>query len=117
MDALDAKYAALHQRFYPDEDWSGIGAERGIGWQQLPHVITIPFYMIEYTLAQLGALQIWRSALQDQPSAVKRYRAALALGSTRPLPELYHTVGARLVFDRAGVTEAAEFLAQQLLEP
>ena len=116
-DGLDAKYAELHQRFYPDEDWSGIGAERGIGWQQRPHVITLPFYMIEYTLAQLGALQIWRSALHDQPSAVKRYRAALALGSTRPLPELYHTVGARLVFDRAGVTEAAELLAQQLLEP
>ena len=117
IDALDAKYAELHQRFYPDEDWSGIGAERGIGWQQLPHVITIPFYMIEYTLAQLGALQIWRSALQDQASAVERYRAALALGSTRPLPELYRTAGARLVFDRAGVVEAAELLAQQLLEP
>ena len=117
IDALDAKYAELHQRFYPDEDWSGLGAERGIGWQQIPHVIAIPFYMIEYTLAQLGALQIWRSALQDQASAVERYLAALALGSTRPLPELYRTAGARLVFDRAGVAEAAELLAQQLLEP
>lgn len=99
--AMESKYADLRKRFFPKEDWSDLEAERGTQWQTSPHVIALPFYMIEYTIAQLGALQVWRNALQDQQAAIRQYRDALALGATRPLPELYATAGARLAFDRA----------------
>ena len=112
--ALDAKYAELHRHFFPEEDWSGLEAERGMQWQISPHIIALPFYMIEYTIAQLGALQIWRNALQDQRAAIRQYRAALALGGTRSLSELYHTAGARLTFDRASVAGLARLIATQL---
>lgn len=113
-DELDEHYRALHQRFFPEEDWRGLERERGMRWQIGPHVIAMPFYTIEYTLARLGALQVWRNALEDQPAALQRFRAALSLGSSRPLPELYQTAGARLAFDRPTVAELARLIAAQL---
>lgn len=83
-------------------------------WQIGPHVTALPFYMIEYTIALLGALQIWRHALADPQTALRRYRAALALGGSRPLPELYRTAGARMAFDRETVAELARLIATQL---
>jgi oligoendopeptidase F len=111
---LDARFRELHQRFFPEEDWSGLEQERGMRWQIGPHIIALPFYMIEYTLARLGGLQIWRNALEDQQAAIGRYRAALKLGSSRPVPELYRAAGAELAFDRASVAELAKLVAVQL---
>lgn len=111
---LDTKYCELQQRFFPEEDWSGLEQERGMRWQIGPHVTALPFYMIEYTIALLGALQIWRHALADPQTALRRYRAALALGGSRPLPELYRTAGARMAFDRETVAELAQLIATQL---
>jgi oligoendopeptidase F len=69
------------------------------GWQRKMHIFQVPFYYIEYGLAQLGAMQIWRNALSDQAGAVAAYRRALALGGTAPLPELYAAAGAKFAFD------------------
>jgi len=111
---LDAKWDALWTRFMGGVDWSGLDAERVSGWHRKLHIFTVPFYYVEYGLAQLGALQVWRNALQDQADAVKRYRSALALGNTRPLPELYAAAGARLTFDRETVGELARLVASHL---
>ncbi len=113
-DELDTQFRELHQRFFPEEDWSGLERERGMRWQIGPHIIAMPFYMIEYTLARLGALQIWRNALEDQQAALRQYRAALSLGCSRPVAELYRTAGARLAFDRETVAELAKLIAVQL---
>jgi oligoendopeptidase F len=113
-DELDTRFRELHQRFFPEEDWSGLERERGMRWQIGPHIIALPFYMIEYTLARLGALQIWRNALRDQQSAIGQYRAALRLGSSRPVPDLYRTAGAQLAFDRETVAQLAKLIAAQL---
>ena len=111
---LDAKWDELWSRFMPGEDWSGLDAQRVTGWHRKLHIYHVPFYYVEYGLAQLGALQVWRNALQDQPEAIRKYRAALALGSTRPLPELYAAAGARLAFDRETVGELAQLVASHL---
>jgi oligoendopeptidase F len=111
---LDAKWGELWTRFMGGVDWSGLEAERVSGWHRKLHIFTVPFYYVEYGLAQLGALQVWRNALADQAGAVKRYRAALALGNTRPLPELYAAAGARLAFDRETVGELAQLVASHL---
>jgi oligoendopeptidase F len=101
----DRAWLALRERFEPGVDWSGLTGERVSRWYRQLHIFLYPFYYIEYAIAQLGALQIWRNARRDQAAAVRAYRAALALGATRPLPDLYRAAGARLTFDAHGVGE------------
>jgi hypothetical protein len=74
----------------------------------------VPFYFIEYGLAQLAALQIWRAGRGDEAGAVAAYRRALALGGTRPLPELYAAAGARLAFDAATMADLVGLIEEEL---
>ena len=91
-----------------------MAAERTASWHRQLHIFLYPFYYVEYGLAQLGALQVWRTSLRDQEAAVRAYRAALALGNTRPLPELYAAAGARLAFDAATVADLVGLIEAQL---
>lgn len=110
----DAKWGELWDRFMSWQDWSGLESEKVTGWHRKLHIFHAPFYYIEYGLAQLGALQIWRNALQDHAKALSQYRYALSLGNTKPLPELYQAAGARLAFDRATVAELMQLVDQHL---
>ena len=98
-DDRDAHWLRLRARFEPDVDYSGLDAERVSRWYRQSHIHTIPFYYIEYGLAQLAGLQVWRRARRDPADALARYKAALSVGGTRTLPEIYETAGASLVFD------------------
>lgn len=109
---LDAKWLELSNRFDPGLDWSGLEPVRAKGWHD-GHIFTSPFYMLEYAFAWLGAVQIWQNALHDPQAALKKYRAALALGGTRPLPELFEAAGARFAFDRETVGELMRFVYAQ----
>jgi oligoendopeptidase F len=114
-DARDRKWLELRHRFEGDAvDWSGLERERSGRWYQQPHFFSNPFYYIEYGLAQLAALQVWRNSRRDRAEAVRMYRAALALGATRPLPELYGAAGAKLVFDAATMRELVEDAEEEL---
>jgi oligoendopeptidase F len=114
-DARDAKWLELRTRFEGNAvEWSGLDQERIARWYQQPHFFTSPFYYIEYGIAQLGALQVWRNSLGNQKEAVRRYREALALGATQPLPELFKAAGARLVFDSAGMRELITLVEEEL---
>lgn len=95
----DEAWDALWGRFMPGVDWSGFEAERTTGWHRKLHIFHIPFYYVEYGMAQVGALQVWRNALRDQSAAVATYRSALSLGGTRNLPGLYAAAGAEFRFD------------------
>jgi len=94
----DEAWGALWQRFMVGVDWSGLEEEMKTGWHRKLHIFLEPFYYVEYGLAQLGALQVWLNSRRDAREAVGAYRRALALGGSRPLPELYRTAGARLSF-------------------
>ena len=114
-DARDQKWLELRRRFEgPSVDWSGLDAERVARWYQQPHFFGSPFYYIEYGIAQLGALQVWRNSLQDGGQAVRRYREALALGATKPLPDLFKAAGARLIFDSEGMGELISLVEEEL---
>jgi oligoendopeptidase F len=114
-DARDKKWLELRHRFEGAfVDWSGLDAERVARWYQQPHFFGSPFYYIEYGIAQLGALQVWRNSLQDGGAAVRKYREALALGATRPLPELFKAAGARLIFDSDGMRELVSLVEEEL---
>lgn len=96
------KWAELEARFRPDLDWGGLEAYRDIGWQYL-HVFTYPFYFIEYAIAQLAAMRIWLNSLEDERGAIEAYKRGLALGGSRPLPQLFEAAGAKLGLDDATV--------------
>jgi oligoendopeptidase F len=114
-DARDAMWLGLRRRFEgPSVDWSGLDSERIARWYQQPHFFASPFYYIEYGIAQLGALQVWRNSLKDGPKAVHDYRDALALGATRSLPELLQTAGAKLIFDADGMGELVGLVEEEL---
>jgi oligoendopeptidase F len=114
-DARDARWLELRRRFEVDAvDWSGLDRERIARWYQQPHFFGSPFYYIEYGIAQLGALQVWRNSLRDPRGAVRRYREALALGGTKSLPELFGVAGARLIFNAEGMREIAESVEEEL---
>lgn len=98
-DQCDAQWVSLWDRFLPDQDWSGYEDFKKTGWHRKLHIHQMPFYYVEYGLAQLGAVQVWGNSLKNQEQAVAEYRRALALGATVPLPVLFRTAGARLAFD------------------
>ena len=113
-DARDAAWLALRQRFEQGVDWSGLDRERTARWYRQLHIFELPFYYIEYGIAQLGALQLWKRSLTDPAAALAGYKAALRLGGTRTLPELYAVAGARLVFDADGMRELVELVEERL---
>ena len=114
-ESCDAKWTELWQRFIPDVDWSGLEDSRMTGWQRKQHIHRSPFYYVEYGMAQLGAVQVWRNALSDQAGAVASYRRALALGGTVSLPDLYQAAGARFAFDTAALRDAVELIEDTIV--
>ena len=113
-DARDAAWLEVRARFQRGVDWSGWEREQVARWYEQVHLFSYPFYYIEYGIAQMGALQVWRNARAGQAAAVADYRRALALGNSRPLPELFAAAGARLIFDREGMEPLVELVEAEL---
>jgi oligoendopeptidase F len=113
-DARDAKWLQNRVEFEQGVNWSGLERERTARWYRQLHIFELPFYYIEYGIAQLGALQVFRNAVQDAGTAVTMYKQFLALGGTRALPELYAAAGAKLVFDAATMKELVDFTMERI---
>jgi oligoendopeptidase F len=112
--ARDAAWLRIRSRFERGVDWSGLERERVARWYRQLHIFLYPFYYIEYGIAQIGALQVWRNSLRDPARAVARYREALALGAVRGLPEIYAAAGARLSFDATLIGELVELVEEEI---
>jgi oligoendopeptidase F len=113
-DARDAKWLEIRNEFEVGVDWTGLDRERVGRWYRQLHIFELPFYYIEYGLAQLGALQVLRNAVTNASDAVAAYKRFLALGGTRPLPELYAAAGAKLVFDADTMAELVAFAEERI---
>ena len=114
QQARDQAWLMIRNRFDRGIDWSGLENEQVARWYRQLHIFLYPFYYIEYGIAQLGALQIWRNSLEDEAAALRAYRAALAVGATRSLPEIYRAAGARLIFDPQGLAELVSLVEDQI---
>jgi oligoendopeptidase F len=112
--ARDAAWLRIRQRFERGVDWSGLERERVARWYRQLHIFMYPFYYIEYGIAQIGALQVWRNSRKDHPAAVARYREALALGAVRGLPDIYRAAGAELTFDPARIGELVQLVESEI---
>lgn len=114
--ARDLRWLELRERFDPGVDWSGLETERIARWYRQLHIFLYPFYYIEYAIAQIGALQVWRNYRKDPAGAVAAYRRFLALGATRPLPELYRAAGVELSFDAATLAGLVAEVEEEMAE-
>lgn len=105
----------IHGRFSTKTvDWSGFEHWRRTGWQKQGHLFENPFYYIEYGIAQLGALQVWRNYTQDKKQAIKQYKNALALGYTKSIPEIYETAGIKFDFSASMLKELMAFVQAEM---
>jgi oligoendopeptidase F len=111
----DAKWRELWERFMRGVDWSGLDDFLMTGWQRKLHIFQVPFYYVEYGLASLGAMQVWRNSLTDQAGAVAAYRRALSLGGTVSIPKLYEAAGVKFAFDAVTLGEVVK-LAEETIE-
>jgi oligoendopeptidase F len=109
-----AAWMALMDRFGGDVDWSGYEEVRSNLWHKQLHIFLYPFYYVEYGIAQLGALQVWANSKRDKREALAKYQRALALGNSRPLPELFAAAGCRFSFDRATVKPLVDLVKGEL---
>lgn len=112
--ACDVKWAELEQRFRPYINWDGYEDVMMTGWQRKDHIHQVPFYYVEYGLALLGAVQVWRNAMADSGKAVAQYREALGLGGTATLPALFRTAGARFALDPHTLGEAVALMEARI---
>ncbi|MFN8257230.1 MAG: M3 family oligoendopeptidase [Bacteroidales bacterium] len=83
-------------------------------WQKQLHVFEVPFYYIEYGIAQLGAIAIWKNYRQNQESALDLYENALKLGYTKPIPGVYSAAGIKFNFSKEYISELMDFVWLEL---
>jgi len=103
-DERTAQWRTLDERFGRGFSWEGNEHARDNSWQRQGHLFGVPFYYIEYGIAQLGALGLWLRSLEEGPEvAIDAYIKALSLGGSRPLPELFAAIGLDFDFGPAVV--------------
>ena len=91
-------------------DMTGLEAYKSYIWQKQLHLYEVPFYYIEYGIAQLGAIGMWKQFKTNKQQALENYIKALSLGGTRTLPELYETAGVHFNFSSTYIKELMDFV-------
>jgi oligoendopeptidase F len=114
-DQRTAHWLELDERFGHAVSWRGLEPFRQAVWQRQLHLFGVPFYYIEYGIAQLGALQLWVNSLEHgQAAALAAYKKAMALGGSRPLPELFAAAGLKFGFGPDIVARLVDRVEQEL---
>jgi oligoendopeptidase F len=115
-DERTTEWLKLLDRFSSKLDWTGFEAARASMWQRQLHLYHVPFYYVEYGIAQLGALQLWMKAKEDPQRALSNYRAGLKLGGTRPLPDLFKAAGIQFDFSEKTLRPLMNAVREELAE-
>lgn len=97
-------------------DWSGMEAWKATGWHKQLHIFEVPFYYIEYGMAQLGAIGVWKNVVENREEGLARYKKALALGYTKPIPTIYETAGVHFNFTATYLKALMQFVKTALYE-
>jgi oligoendopeptidase F len=109
-----AAYLQLMNRFGGETDWTGFEEARAYSWHRQLHIFIHPFYYVEYGIAQLGALQVWANSKANKAKALNDYKKSLALGGSRPLPELFSAAGCKFQFDAATIRPLIQLAGTEL---
>ena len=95
-------------------DWSGLQPAKDYLWQKQLHLYEVPFYYIEYGMAQLGAIAVWRNYRNDNAKGLQGYQNALKLGYLRSIPEIYKAANIKFDFSREYIHELMAFVQNEL---
>lgn len=108
------EWVNIYTRFHGQSvDWSGFEDSLRSVWQKQGHIFDVPFYYIEYGMAQLGAIAVWRNYKQDPEAGLDKYLDALSLGYTKTIPEIYEAAGIRFDFSADYIQELSEFVMKE----
>ena len=110
-----AYWMTLNQRFGTGlVDWKGFEGTLESSWQRQLHLFEVPFYYIEYGIAQLGAIGVWKNSKSDFSKAVGQYENALSLGYTQSMPDVFKAAGISFDFSGEHICKLAEFVGEEL---
>ena len=109
-------WLSIRDRFGSEMDWTSYSDFKEVSWQQQGHLYGVPFYYIEYGIAQLGSLQLWKTQLNNPQKALDDYANAMKLGNTRTLPELFSAADLKLGFDELHFLSLMESVEESLAE-
>jgi oligoendopeptidase F len=111
----ETAFKQIYERFGAGfADWTDYEKQFGNVWQKQLHLFEVPFYYIEYAIAQLGAIAVWKNYKDDPKKGLQQYLDALALGYTKPMNEIYETAGIKFDFSEAYIEELAAFVKSEL---
>lgn len=109
------QWSLIYDRFHGNVvDWTGLEKQKSILWQKQGHIFDVPFYYIEYGMAQIGALQVWKNSIQNFSQALEDYLNALKLGYTKTIPQIYQTANVHFDFSPQKLQELSQFVLHQL---
>jgi oligoendopeptidase F len=95
-------------------DWTGLEENRNYLWQKQLHLFEVPFYYIEYGMAQLGAIAVWKNYKENHIKGLKGYMDALKLGYTKTIPEVYAAANIKFDFSKTYISELMAFVKEEL---
>jgi oligoendopeptidase F len=117
LESRSKKWMEIFREFSDDIiDYSGLEKYIENSWQKQLHLYEVPFYYIEYGIAQLGAIGLWKQFKENPEKALDHYVDALSLGGTKTLPELYKAAGLKFDFSPENIKSLMEFVNQELEE-
>jgi oligoendopeptidase F len=95
-------------------DGNGLEKYSAKNWQNQLHIFEVPFYYVEYAMAQLGAIAIWKQYKEDPKQGLANYKAALKLGYTKTIPEIFEAAGIKFDFSEAYIKDLMSFVKSEL---
>ncbi|MDP7005570.1 MAG: M3 family oligoendopeptidase [Phycisphaerales bacterium] len=109
-----SQWLELGERFGAGMNWSGLEEEQEAVWHRQLHPFEVPFYYVEYGIAQLGALQLWLKYRENPVEAIEAYKNGLTLGASKPLPSLFESAGLKFDFSIETVGTLMDAVADAL---
>ena len=107
------KWSSLQSNFSPNVDWSGLEDILNYQWQKQLHLYEVPFYYIEYAMAQLGAIAVWKNYKTNKDLALEQYKKALSLGYTKSIGEIYTEAGIEFNFTSDYIKDLCDFVVSE----
>jgi oligoendopeptidase F len=115
LEQRSARWMEILKEFSSDAiDFTGLENYRNYSWQRQLHLFEVPFYYIEYGIAQLGAIGLWKQFKQDKDAALDNYMQALSLGGTATLPKLYEAAGLKFSFSGENIKQLMQFVDNEM---
>ncbi len=115
LEERKANWNRIFDQFSDTEtDWSGLQEAKDYLWQKQLHLYEVPFYYVEYGMAQLGAIAVWRNYRNNKQAGLQGYMNALKLGYMKSIPEVYAAANIKFDFSKAYINELMEFVKREL---